>query len=195
MSLKFVNERAIQNIIGDNTYNSDVDASNSDIDFSHAITESDDNFDSEDEEPLSKHVPSALNNTSADASNAVDFDSEDEETLSKHAPSSSNTSADASTIVKYGEKNARQYQWRPKNIKDLNKNTVFIDEDFPPSDEFECSTPLSYFKMFFNENMLDHTALQTNIYSTQCNINKGAIGIDKAELERYLDILLTMSVI
>ena len=140
-------------------------------------------------------MPSALNNTSADASNAVDFDSEDEETLSKHAPSSSNTSADASTIVKYGEKNARQYQWRPKNIKDLNKNTVFIDEDFPPSDEFECSTPLSYFKMFFNENMLDHTALQTNIYSTQCNINKGAIGIDKAELERYLDILLTMSVI
>ena len=36
-------------------------------------------------------MPSALNNTSADASNAsnaVDFDSEDEETLSKHAPSS-----------------------------------------------------------------------------------------------------------
>ena len=78
MSLKFVNERAVQNIIGDNTYNSDVDTSDSDIDFSHAITESDDNFDSEDEEPLSKHVPSALNNTTADASNAVDFDSEDE---------------------------------------------------------------------------------------------------------------------
>ena len=78
MSLKFVNERAVQNITGDNTYNSDVDAPDSDIDFSHAITESDDNFDSEDEEPLSKHVPSALNNTTADASNAVDFDSEDE---------------------------------------------------------------------------------------------------------------------
>ena len=49
--------------------------------------------------------------------------------------------------------------------------------------------------MFFNENMLDHTVLQTNIYSTRWNINKGAIGIDKAELERYLGILLTMSVI
>ena len=140
-------------------------------------------------------MPSALNNTSADASNAVDFDSEDEETFSKHGPSSSNTSADASTTVKSGEKNARQYQWRAKNIKDLNKNTVFIDEDFPPSDEFECSTPLSYFKMFFDENMLDHTVLQTNIYSTQCNINKGAIRTDKAELERYLGILLTMSLI
>ena len=103
-------------------------------------------------------MPSALNNTSADASNAsnaVDFDSEDEETLSKHAPSSSNTSADASTTVKSGEKNARQYQWRATNIKYLNKNTVFIDEDFPARDEFECSTPLSYFKMFFDENMLD----------------------------------------
>ena len=195
MSLKFVNERAVQNIIGDNTYNSYVDASDSDINFSLAITESDDNFDSVDEEPLSKHVPSTLNNTSVDASNAVDFDSEDEEPLSKHAPSSSNTSADASTTVKSGKKNARQYRWRAKDIKDLNENTVSIDEDSPPNDDFECSTPLSYFKMFFDENMLDHTVLQTNIYSTQCNINKGAIGIDKGELERYLDILLTMSVI
>ena len=101
-----MNERTIQNIIGDNTYNSDVDASDSDIDFSHATTESDDNFDSEDEEPLSKHVPSTLNNTSADASNtsnSVNFDSEDEEPLSKHAPSSSNTSADASTTVNSGK--------------------------------------------------------------------------------------------
>ena len=195
MSLKFVNERAVQNIVGDNTYNSDVDASDSDIDFSHAITESNDNFDSEDEEQLSKHVPPALNNTSADASNAVDFDSEDEEPLSKHAPSSSNTSVDASTTVKSGKKNARQYRWRTKNIKDRNENTVFIDEDSPPSDDFECSTPLSYFKMFFDENMLDHTVLQTNIYSTQCNINKGVIGIDKAELERFLGILLPRPVI
>ena len=143
-------------------------------------------------------MPSALNNTSADASNAsnaVNFDSEDEESLSKHAPSSSNTSVDASTTVKSGKKNARQYRWRAKNIKDLNENTIFIDEDSPPSDDFECSTPLSYFKMFFDENMLDHTVLQTNIYSTQCNINRDAIGIDKAELERYLGILLTMSVI
>ena len=88
-----MNEIAVQNIIGGNTYDSDVDASDSDIDFSHAITESD--------------VPSALNNTLADASNtsnAVDFDSEDEEPLSKHAPSSSNTSADASTTVKSGKK-------------------------------------------------------------------------------------------
>ena len=112
MSLKFVNEKAVQNIIGDNTYNSDVDASDSDINFSHAIIESDDNFDSGDEEPLSKHVPSALNNTSADASNAsnaVDFVSEDEEPLFKHVPSSSNTSADVSRTAKSGKKNARQY--------------------------------------------------------------------------------------
>ena len=88
VSLKFVNERVVQNIIGDN---SDVDASDRDIDFSHAITESDENFDSEDEEPLSKHMALALNNTSADASNAsnaVDFDSEDEAPISKHEPSS-----------------------------------------------------------------------------------------------------------
>ena len=51
--------------------NSGVDASDSDIDFRHAITESDDNSNSEDEEPLSKHVPLALNNTSADASTTV----------------------------------------------------------------------------------------------------------------------------
>ena len=88
VSLKFVNERVVQDIIGDN---SDVDASDRDIDFSHAITESDENFDSEDEEPLSKHMALALNNTSADASNAsnaVDFDSEDEAPISKHEPSS-----------------------------------------------------------------------------------------------------------
>ena len=119
-------------MIGDN---SDVDASDSDVDFSHVITESDDNFDLEDEEPLFKHVLSALKNTSADASNAsnaVDFDSEDEEPLSKHASSSSNTSADASTTVKSRKKNARKYRWRTKNIKDLNENTAFIDEDSPP---------------------------------------------------------------
>ena len=88
VSLKFVNERVVQDIIGDN---SDVDASDRDIDFSHAITESDENFDSEDEEPLSKHMALALNNTSADASNAsnaVDVDSEDEAPISKHEPSS-----------------------------------------------------------------------------------------------------------
>ena len=127
MSLKFVNERAVQNIIDDNNYNSDVDTSDRDIDLSHAITESDDNFDSEDEEPLSKHVPSALKNTSAGASNAsngVDFDSEDEEPLSRHAPSSSNTAANASATVKSGKKNARQYRWCAKNIKDLKENTV-----------------------------------------------------------------------
>ena len=195
MSLKFVNERAVQNIIDDNTYNSDVDASDSDIDFSHAITESHGSFDSKDEEPFSKHVHSALNDASADASNAVDFDSEYEEPLSKHAPPSSNISADASTTVKSGKKNASQYLWRAKNIKYLNENTFFIYEDSPLSDDFECSTPLSYFKMFFNENMLDQAVLQTNIYSTQCNINKGAIGIDKAELERHVGILLTMSII
>ena len=130
--MKFVNEKAVQNMIGDN---SDVDPSDSDVDFSHAITESDDNFDLEDEEPLFKYVPSALKNTSADtsnASNAVDFDSEDEEPLSKHPSSSSNTSADESTTVKSGKKNARKYRWRAKNIKDLNENTVFIDEDSPP---------------------------------------------------------------
>ena len=108
--------------------NSDVDASDSDIDFSHAITEFDDNSDSEDEEPLSKLVPLALNHTSANASNAsntVDFDSEDEEPLSKHAPSSSNTSANASTTVKSGKKNARQYRWHAKNMKGLNENNCF----------------------------------------------------------------------
>ena len=108
MSLKFVNERAVQNIIGDNNYNSDVDASDRDIDLSHAITESDDNFDLEDEEPLSKH-----------------------------APSSSNTAANASATVKSGKKNARQYRWRAKNIKDLKENTIFIDEDSPPGDDFD----------------------------------------------------------
>ena len=54
------------------------------------------------------------------------------------------------------------------------KHYVFIDS--PPNDDFECFAPLmSYFKMFFDENMLDHTILQRNIYSNQCNINKGAI--------------------
>ena len=43
--------------------------------------------------------------------------------------------------------------------------------------------------------MIKHIAHHTNLYSAQQNITKGSIAIDEDEIERYIVILLKMSVI
>lgn len=179
MSLKFVNDDTTTAIrhINDNTCNSDIEASSSsDIDIdrhsNNPVTDSDDNFDSDDEELLCNLIP-----------------------LSSNVPLKKSKKVKNSC----SSSNKVQYQWDSINAEtnDLQDGTVYADDDVPAlnGDKVQCDTPLNYFKMFFDDRMIEHICTQTNLYSVQCNISKGAIGVNINELERYLGILLTMSVV
>ena len=50
-----------------------------------------------------------------------------------------------------------------------------------------------YFKQFFDDDLIKHTADQTNLYSVQCTGK--SINVDENETEHYFGILLLMSVI
>ena len=52
-----------------------------------------------------------------------------------------------------------------------------------------------YFKVFFSDEILEHIVDHKNLNSVQQNITKGNIATDKDEIERYLGILLKMSII
>ena len=53
--------------------------------------------------------------------------------------------------------------------------------------------PNMYFKQFFDDDLIKHTADQTNLYSVQCTGK--SINVDENEIEQYFGILLLMSVI
>ena len=50
-------------------------------------------------------------------------------------------------------------------------------------------------KRLFDDEMINLICEETNLYSAQCNVNKGAIGTCKDEIEKYLGILIMMSLI
>ena len=50
-----------------------------------------------------------------------------------------------------------------------------------------------YFKQFFDDDLIKHTADQTNLYSVQCTGK--SINVDENEIEQYFGILPLMSVI
>ena len=52
---------------------------------------------------------------------------------------------------------------------------------------------ITYFKIFFRDEMISHTVHHTGLYSAQTNIEKGSIGVHKNEKERYIGVLFRMS--
>ena len=52
------------------------------------------------------------------------------------------------------------------------------------------SSSNNLFQNVFSDKMISHS----NLYSTQTNIEKGSIGVDKNEIERYIGVLLRMSI-
>lgn len=57
----------------------------------------------------------------------------------------------------------------------------------------EVNMPVDYFRYFFDENILDHLVLQSNLYSVQNNPNK-PLNITRNELEQFFGICMVMSI-
>ena len=54
---------------------------------------------------------------------------------------------------------------------------------------------IDFFRKFFDIEMTRLISKRTNLYSTQCDINKGAIGTSPNEIENYLRVPLHMCVV
>ena len=55
------------------------------------------------------------------------------------------------------------------------ENTEFTDKI--ENEVFEVQTRVTYFKMFFEDDMLGHIAHHTNLYSSQCYIYRQGASI------------------
>ena len=55
--------------------------------------------------------------------------------------------------------------------------------------------PIDFFKAFFDDDMTQLIADQTNLYSVQCDLVKGSIGTTKSEIERLLSVFLKMCIV
>lgn len=139
-------------------------------------------------------------------SSSDDFDTDDEVPLSKMGKSSSGPSTSSPVTDKVATsatsknsitvKSKRQYRWRhiSQDQKNLLQNTTFI-VDQNKKNVLECESALTYFKRFFDDETINLICEETNWHSAQCNVNKGATGTCKDEIEKYLGVLMMMSVI
>ena len=53
--------------------------------------------------------------------------------------------------------------------------------------------PIDYFRIFFDDSILEHIVEQSNLFSVQSNINR-PLQLTKDELEQFLGIVLYISV-
>lgn len=81
-------------------------------------------------------------------------------------------------------------RWRKRDPPEF--DTAFIGEQFPAPPR-EDVAPIDYFKMFFDDNIFQHIADQTNLYAVQQTGN--SIKATKQEIEQYVGILMMMSII
>ena len=53
---------------------------------------------------------------------------------------------------------------------------------------------IDYLKIFFTDKLIKHIAHYTNLYCDQQNITKNSTATDRDEMEKYINILLRISV-
>ena len=87
----------------------------------------------------------------------------------------------------------RTYRWR-KGRPPAANNFAFKGDDHLGGYE-DLKEPIDFFRMFFDVEMIRSISKQTNLYSTQCYINKGSIGTSPDEIENYLGVLLRMCIV
>ena len=68
-------------------------------------------------------------------------------------------------------------------------NSSFIGASYPPP-PVEEPTPLQFFKMFFDDELIDFLAEQTNLYSVSKSRNSGKHNFKK--IKQFLGILIMM---
>ena len=98
----------------------------------------------------------------------------------------------SSVKSKSKEKNIQEMKtrWRKRTSPKFDVN--FKGQELPPPPN-EALNPVDYFKQFFSEDLIQHIAEQTNLYSVQ---QTGAsIQTSKSEMEQYIGILIMMSII
>ena len=74
------------------------------------------------------------------------------------------------------------------------EDTQFLGENFH-TDNTDIESPFYYFRRFFDKEMVFSTSDNTNLYSAQCNLDKGNIRTSETEIEQYLGILLRMCIV
>ena len=146
-----------------------VDYNNSDIEGESDNDELDVDFDKSDV-------------TFSESDSSVHDDSSSEEENGDHNEENQNNVA--------RKKGPHQLRWRERNP--VQYNVEFTGDPFPPP-PIDNLTPLQYFKQIFDDELIDFIVEQTNLYSVQ-RTGK-SVGVDKNEMEKYLGILIMMSVI
>ena len=74
------------------------------------------------------------------------------------------------------------------------EDTQLSDENFQ-TDNTDKEPPFHNFRKFFDKEMVCLISDNTNLYSTQCNLDKGSIRTSETEIEQYLGILLRMCIV
>ncbi len=79
----------------------------------------------------------------------------------KYNPGCENEATETTT-----KRKARQYRWRKKEPRVV--DTEFKGAGFSKREHYvEETSPLSYFKLFWDDNMVENLVEQTNLYSVQ----------------------------
>ena len=86
----------------------------------------------------------------------------------------------------------RVCRWREKEPTVF--GTPFKGKEFslPPKNDAEM-TPLQYFKLFWDDNILEHITHQTNLYSVQKSGK--SIKTNAKEMEVFFGIQMTMAIV
>ena len=93
-----------------------------------------------------------------------------------------------------GESNEEHtYRWR-KGRPPAAKNFSFKGDEELHGYE-NLIAPIDYFRKFFDDQMVARIVNETNLYSTQCNVNRGSISTCPEEIEHFLGILLQMCIV
>ncbi len=82
------------------------------------------------------------------------------------------------------------FRWRKR--APMEENSSFSGPDFPDPPREDLS-PLKYFKMFFDDELISTIVEQTNLYSVQTS-NRN-INTNKNEIEQFLGILVMMGIL
>ena len=86
--------------------------------------------------------------------------------------------------------NNHQYRWRKRNTLEI--DTTYTGHAFPPPVD-PILTPYQYFKQMFDDSIIADIVDNTNLYSVQQTGT--SIALTTAEMEKFLGILVTMSII
>ena len=86
-----------------------------------------------------------------------------------------------------------KYRWRADRAPPNQMSSKFKGDLHVDSRGLE--NPIDFFKAFFDDDMTQLIADQTNLNSVQCDLVKGSIGTTKSEIERLLSVFLKMCIV